>query len=116
LAVSPATLEYLKWSQVPITFDYNDHPDFILKPSRYPLIVSPIVKDIKLNRLLVDEGSSLNIIFLKTFNQMGLSRTTMRPGQAPFHRIVPRAAVNPIDQITLPVTFKTRENFHTEYM
>jgi hypothetical protein len=45
IEVSPATPEYLKWSKVPITFDRNDHLDFIPKLGRYPLIVSPIVKD-----------------------------------------------------------------------
>jgi hypothetical protein len=49
MVVSLATSEYLKWSEVPITFDHSDHPDFVPKPGRYPLIVSPIVKDVKLN-------------------------------------------------------------------
>jgi hypothetical protein len=35
--------------EVPITFDHNNHPDFVLTPRWYPLIVSPIVKDVKLN-------------------------------------------------------------------
>jgi hypothetical protein len=61
LAVGPATLEYLRWSEVPITFDPGDHSDFI--PGRYPLVVCPIVKDVKLNRVLVDGGSSLNLLF-----------------------------------------------------
>jgi hypothetical protein len=47
MAVSPATLEYLKWSEVPITFDRSDHPDFVPKLGQYPLIVRPIVKDVK---------------------------------------------------------------------
>jgi hypothetical protein len=49
MPVSPATLEYLKWSEIPITFDHSDHPNFVPKPGRYPLIVSPIIKDVKLN-------------------------------------------------------------------
>jgi hypothetical protein len=49
MAVSPATPEYLKWSLVPITFDRSDHLDFVLNLGWYPLIVSPIVKDVKLN-------------------------------------------------------------------
>jgi hypothetical protein len=49
LAVSPVTPEYLKWLEVPISFDISDHPNFIPKLSQYPLIVSPIIKDIKLN-------------------------------------------------------------------
>jgi hypothetical protein len=66
--VSPATPEYLKWSEVPITFDRSDYPDFIPKPGWYRLIEIPIVNDVKLNRVLVDGGSSLNILFFKTFN------------------------------------------------
>jgi hypothetical protein len=114
MPVSPATLEYLKWSEIPITFDHSDHPNFVPKPGRYPLIVSPIIKDVKLNRVLVDGGSSLNIMFLKTFDQMGLSRALLHPSWTPFHGIVPSAAATPVGHITLPVTFGTRENFHME--
>jgi hypothetical protein len=80
--ILPATTEYLKWSKVPITFDHTDHSDFIRKPSRYPLIVSPIVNDVKLNQVLFDGCSSLNILFLKTFDQMRLSSSTVHPCQA----------------------------------
>jgi hypothetical protein len=79
MEVSPTTPTYLKWFEVSIIFDHSDHPDFIPKPSRYPLIVSPIIKDIKFNRVLIDGGSSLNILFLKTFDQMGLSKSPLCP-------------------------------------
>jgi hypothetical protein len=114
MVVSPTTPKYLKWSTVPITFDSSDYPDIVPKPRWYPLIVSPIVKDVKLNRVLVDGGSSLNILFLKTFDQMGLSRSLLCSSLAPFHGIVPGAAATPIGQISLPVTFRPRENFYTE--
>jgi hypothetical protein len=84
------------------------------KSGRYPRIVSPIIKDIKLNRVLIDGGSSLNILFLKTFDQMRLLMLALCPIWALFHGIVPGAAATPVGQITLPVTFGTRENFHTE--
>jgi hypothetical protein len=45
---------------------------------------------------------------------MGLSRSLPRTSWAPFQGIVPGAAATPISQITLPVTFGTRENFCTE--
>jgi hypothetical protein len=41
MAVSPATPEYLKRSEVSTTFNRSDHPDFVPKPGWYPLIVSP---------------------------------------------------------------------------
>jgi hypothetical protein len=74
MAVSPATPEYLKWSEVPITFDRNDHPDIVPKSERYPLIVSPIINDVKLNRVLVNGGISLN-----TFDQMKLQGLCYAP-------------------------------------
>jgi hypothetical protein len=113
MAVSPTTPEYLKRFEVPITFDRSDHLDFVLKPGWYSLIVCPIIKDVKLNRVLVDDGSSLNILFLKTFNQMGLSRSVLCPSRTPFYGIVPSATSTPIGQVTLPVTFESRENFYT---
>jgi hypothetical protein len=114
MEVSPATPEYIKWFKVPITFDRSDHPNYIPKSGRYPLIVCPIIKDVKLNRVLTDRGSSLNIMFLKTFDRMGLSRSLLCHSRTPFHGIVPGAAVTPVSQITLPVTFGTRENFCME--
>jgi hypothetical protein len=69
------------------------------------------VKDVKLNEVLVDGGSSLNLLFLKTFDQIRLSRSLLCTSHAPFHGIVPDAAAMPISQISLPVTFGTQENF-----
>jgi hypothetical protein len=112
-AIKPANPKYLRWSEVPITFDHNDHLDFIPKPGWYPLVIYPIVKDVKLNRVLVDGGSSLTLHFLKTFDQMALSRSLLHTSRAPFHGIVPGAAAMPIGQISLLVTFGTRENFQT---
>jgi hypothetical protein len=56
----------------------------------------------------------LNILFLKTFDHMGLSRSLLCPSRAPFHGIVPGAAVTPVGKISLPVTFRTQENFCME--
>jgi hypothetical protein len=56
----------------------------------------------------------LNILFLKTFNQMGLSRSLLCPSRAPFYGIVFGAVTTPIGQIFLPVTVGTRENFRTK--
>jgi hypothetical protein len=107
MAVSPANLKYHKWSEIPITFDRSDHLDFVPKPRWYPLIVCPIIKDVKLNQVLVDGGNSLSILFQKTFNQMRLSSSLLCSSRAPFHGIVPGAVVTPVGQIALPVTFGT---------
>jgi hypothetical protein len=113
-AVGPATAEFLRWSEVPITFDRGDHMDFISMLGRYPLVVYPIVKDVKLNRLMVDGGSSLNLLFLNTFDQMRLSRSLLHPSWVPFHGIVLGTTAAPIGQISLSITFRTWENIKTE--
>jgi hypothetical protein len=59
MVVSPATPKYLNWYEVPITFDRSNHPEFIPKSGMYLLIVSPIIKDIKLNRILISNPSQI---------------------------------------------------------
>jgi hypothetical protein len=49
MTFSPTTPEYMKWFEVTSTFDCSNHLDIVSKPGRYPLIVSPIVKDVKLH-------------------------------------------------------------------
>jgi hypothetical protein len=50
-----------------MTFECSNQPDFVPKLGWYHLTVGPIIKEYKLKRVLVDGGSSLNILFLKTF-------------------------------------------------
>jgi hypothetical protein len=97
-----------------MTFDCSDHPDFVPRSRQYPLIGGPIVMDAKLNRVLINGGTSLIILFLNTFDQMGLSRSLLCPSLTPFHGIVPGAKATLVGQISLPVTFRTPENFCTE--
>jgi hypothetical protein len=57
---------YLDWSDKPITFDQGDHPDRVPSPGKYPLVVDPIIGNVRLTKVLMDGGSSLNIIYTET--------------------------------------------------
>jgi hypothetical protein len=57
---------YLDWSDKPITFDKGDHPDGVPSPGKYPLVVDPVVGNVRLTKVLMDGGSSLNIIYAET--------------------------------------------------
>jgi hypothetical protein len=47
---------------------------------------------------------------------MGLDISKMlTPSKAPFYGIVPGNAVTPLGSVVLPVTFGTKDNYHTEY-
>ena len=59
---------FLLWSESAITFDWTDHPDSIPHPGRYPLVVDPIIGPKHLTKVLMDGGSSLNIMYAKTLD------------------------------------------------
>jgi hypothetical protein len=109
--VAPA---YLDWSDKPITFDRDDHPDFMPSPGRYPLVVDPIIGNVRLSKVLMDGGSSLNIIYAETLELLGVDRSEVRAGAAPFHGIAPGKRILPLGRIDLPVYFRTPSNFRKE--
>nr|ABF99143.1 retrotransposon protein, putative, Ty3-gypsy subclass [Oryza sativa Japonica Group] len=113
-AVQPNTPQYLRWSETAIKFDRSDHPDRVVHPGRYPLVLDPVVRNVKLRRTLIDGGSALNILFANTLDDMQIPRTELKPSNAPFHGVIPGLSATPLGQITLPVTFGTQENFRTE--
>ena len=43
LSVEVATPQYLNWSREAITFDREDHPNYVPNPGQYPLVVDPII-------------------------------------------------------------------------
>jgi hypothetical protein len=105
---------YLDWSDKPITFDQGDHPDCVLSPGRYPLVVDPVIGNARLTKVPMDGGSSLNIIYAETLGLLEIDLSTIRAGAAPFHGIVPGKRVLPLGQLDLPICFRTPSNFHRE--
>ncbi|GJN20263.1 hypothetical protein PR202_gb07618 [Eleusine coracana subsp. coracana] len=115
-SVEPATPQFMRWYEMPFTFDRSDHPKHIPKPGRYLLVLAAMMKEVKFNKVLIDGGSSLDLIFTKTLKELGLSVNDLQPSSSPFHGIVPGKTSVPIGQVSLPVTFGTRENFKTEHI
>jgi hypothetical protein len=113
-SVKVAAPVYLDWSDKPITFDRGDHPDFVPSPGRYPLVVDPVIDNVRLSKVLMDGGSSLNIIYVETLELLGVDRSEVRAGAAPFHGIAPGKRILPLGQIDLPVCFGTPSNFRRE--
>jgi hypothetical protein len=113
-SVKVAAPVYLYWSDKPITFDQADHPDHMPSPGKYPLVVDPIIGDVKLTKVLMDGGSSLNIIYAETLGLPRVDLSSVRAGAVPFHRIIPGKRVQPLGQLDLPVCFETPSNFRRE--
>jgi hypothetical protein len=106
-SVKVAAPVYLDWSNKPITFDQGDHPDCVPSPGKYSLVVDSV----RLTKVLMDGGSSLNIIYAETLGLLEIDLSTIRAGVAPFHGIIPKKRVHPLGQLDLPVCFGTPSNF-----
>jgi hypothetical protein len=113
-SVKVAAPVYLDWSDKPITFDQDDHPDRVSSPGKYPLVVDPVIGNIRLTKVLMDGGSSLNIIYAETLGLLQIDLSSIRAGATPFHRIIPEKHVQPLGQLDLPVCFGTPSNFRKE--
>jgi hypothetical protein len=102
----------MKWSTSKIGFDEEDHPTSTKAVGTIPLLCTPTINNIAVNRTLIDGGAGLNIISIEVFEKM----------QVPYHRLMPtrpffgvtEGSTTPIGQVRLPVTFGTRDNYRTE--
>jgi hypothetical protein len=69
--------------------------------------LKPVFAGSRLNKVLIDGGSGLNVLFTKTLKKMKLDIT---------HMLIGNAAI-PLGSVVLQVTFgETRENYRTEYI
>jgi hypothetical protein len=77
-----------------------------------------VVAGSKLNKVLIDGGSGLNVLFTKTLKKMYLDITHMlTKSTSPFYGIVPDNTAIPLGSVVLPVTFgESRGNYRTEYI
>jgi hypothetical protein len=114
----PAVPTPLRWSEVPITFSRADQWTSLSKPERFPLVLKPVVASSKLNKVLIDGRSGLNVFYTKTLKKMKLDITHMlTKSTSPFYDIVPGNAAIPLGSVVLPVTFgETRDNYRIEYV
>jgi hypothetical protein len=83
-AAKSSVSKFLCWSSTLITFDRGDHPPNVPQPGSYPLLVDPIITNKRLTKVLMDEGSSLNILYVETFDAMGVSWSKLRTSIFPF--------------------------------
>jgi hypothetical protein len=118
MSIEPAVPTPLRWSEVPIIFSRADQWTRFSEPGRFPLILKSVVAGSRLNKVLIDGGSGLNVLFTKTLKKMKLDIThILTKSNTPFYGIVPGNAAIPLGSVVLPVTFgEYRDNYRTEYI
>ena len=117
-AVTPAIPKLMYWSHQEITWSQKDHPSVMPNPGGYALVLDPIFigpdLNVKFSRVLIDDGSSINILYRDTMVKLGITENMLEPSRTTFHGIVPGVSCAPMGKIRVDVLFGTKENCRTE--
>jgi hypothetical protein len=103
-----------KWSHVLITFTEAN-----IKLASYPhtdaMVITTHINKWNVMRVLIDNGSQAEILFLSTFEQMGLNKKQLKEAPKPLYGLEGRK-IEPLGSISLPVSFSSLANAHIEYI
>jgi hypothetical protein len=102
----------LKWSTSKIGFNEEDYPLSTKAMGTIPLLCTPTINNIAVNRTLINGGAGLNIISVEVFEKMQVPYHQLMPTR-PFFKVT-EGSTMPIGQVRLPITFGTRDNYRTE--
>jgi hypothetical protein len=101
-----------RWSHVPLTFDAKD-VDLCSAPHVDAMVINCSVAGWDLHKVLVDNGSQADIIFLHAFDRMGISHSLLKPSDNPLYGFGGKGTF-PIGKIELPLSFGVAPNARSE--
>ena len=113
-AVEPVAPKFNSWSSFPITFDRRDHSTSIRHGGSAALVLDPIIDGFHLTRVLMDGGSSLNLLYQDTVRKMGINPSQIKPTITTFKGAIPGMEARCTGSITLEVVFGSPDNFRSE--
>jgi hypothetical protein len=101
-----------EWAKVPNTFTEED---FGLKSAIHndAMVIEVNIAGWVIGKVLVDNGSSVDILFLKTFEKMNPSQHMLDPPEYPLQGFVGKP-IKPVGKISLPISFGDLENARTK--
>jgi hypothetical protein len=97
-----------EWAKVPITFTEED---FKLKSAHHndAMVIEVNIAGWVIKKILVDNGSSTDILFFKTFEKMNLSQHMLQPPEYPLQGFGGKP-IKPVGKISLPVSYGDLDN------
>jgi hypothetical protein len=117
-AVMPAVPKYMLWSDQEITWSFKDHPKIMPNPGGYALVVDPIMHGpttrVKFSKVLIDNGSNINIMYQHTMRTLGITENMLQPTHTTFHGIIPGLSYSPMGKVRVDVSFGGRDNCRVE--
>ena len=113
-AMEPVVPKFNPWPACPFTFDHRDHPTSIRHGCSAALVFNPIIDGFHLTRVLMDGGSSLNLLYQDTVRKMGINPSRIKPIKTTFKGVIPGVEARCTGSITLEVVFGSPDNFRSE--
>jgi hypothetical protein len=100
----------LEWAKVPITFTEED---FRLKSEIHndAMVIEVNIAGWVIGKVLVENGSLADILFLKTFEKMNLSQHMLDPPEYPLQGFGGKP-IKPVGKISLPISFGDLDIYH----
>jgi hypothetical protein len=84
------------------------------RPRGYTLVLNPIVfsetHTCRFSRILIDGGSSINLLYRTSMEKLGIPAIQLKPTKLSFHGIVPGHSCTPMGKIQLEVLFGEKDN------
>src|SRR5918996_966639 len=87
-AMEPVAPKFNPWSSCPITFDHRDHPTSTRHGGFAALVLDPIIDGFHLTRVLMDGGSSLNLLYQDTVRKMGIDPSRIKASDTTFKGVI----------------------------
>src|SRR3954467_694647 len=94
-----------------ITFSQSDHPPIVPRPGHAPLVLDAQTGGYDMDRIFMDGGSNMNIIFVNTLRKMPIPRSVWKKSSTVLYGVVPGEAAISLGLIELEVVFGSRCNF-----
>jgi hypothetical protein len=101
-----------EWAKVPITFTEED---FKLKSANHndAMVIEVNIAGWVIGKILVDNGSLTDILFLKTFEKMNLSQHMLHPPEYSLQGFGGKP-IKPVGKVSLPISFGDLDNTRIE--
>ena len=78
------------------------------------MVLDPIIDGFHLTRVLMDGGSSLNLLYQDTVRKMGINPSRIKPTKTTFKGVIPGVEAHCTGSVTLEVVFGSLDNFRSE--
>ena len=84
LEETTANPSYRPWSEIPITFSRANQWADIPYIGRFPLVLDATVQKVLFRKVLVDGGSTLNLLFAGALRELRLRTPDLMPSNSSF--------------------------------